>query len=318
MNYIVLDLEWNQAQHVSETKDIQFEIIEIGAVKLDENLSEIDKFSSVIKPTVYKKMNSIVTEITGITEEILSGEKIFPEVIEEFIKWCGEDYILCTFGSQDLYELQMNMIYHNCEIPWSYPLKYIDVQRIFGIESKDYEHRSLEMVSLYYGIEQDNNYHRGLGDAIYTAEIMKRLDSNHFEEYISLDYVNLPEVERKAKEFNLGTHLEYISNELVSKDEVASLASMRITKCPVCMKKCRKKIKWFSDTTKYVCVAICDEHGYMEGTINIKKRYNGNYFGVRKVFMINDEQYEKVIARKNLLREKRRNKRIKGRQENSI
>ena len=44
MNYVVVDFEWNQACYGkgSENRKIPFEIIEIGAVKLDENLREID------------------------------------------------------------------------------------------------------------------------------------------------------------------------------------------------------------------------------------------------------------------------------------
>lgn len=47
MNYVVVDFEWNQACYGkgSENRKIPFEIIEIGAVKLDENLKEIDRFS---------------------------------------------------------------------------------------------------------------------------------------------------------------------------------------------------------------------------------------------------------------------------------
>ena len=39
MNYIVFDLEWNQCPYgkEKENKKLPFEIIEIGAVKLDEN-----------------------------------------------------------------------------------------------------------------------------------------------------------------------------------------------------------------------------------------------------------------------------------------
>ena len=42
MNYVVVDFEWNQACYGKGSEDpkIPFEIIEIGAVKLDENLKE--------------------------------------------------------------------------------------------------------------------------------------------------------------------------------------------------------------------------------------------------------------------------------------
>ena len=45
MNYIVLDLEWNQAAYKSvEEEDLPFEIIEIGAVKMDQNTNILGEF----------------------------------------------------------------------------------------------------------------------------------------------------------------------------------------------------------------------------------------------------------------------------------
>ena len=47
MNYIVFDLEWNQCPDgkEKEIKDMPFEIIEIGAVKLDSQRRVIDTFA---------------------------------------------------------------------------------------------------------------------------------------------------------------------------------------------------------------------------------------------------------------------------------
>lgn len=312
MNYIVLDLEWNQAYNTTEMRNMPFEIIEIGAVKLDGNLHEIGRFSSVVKPSVYKKMSPIITEITGINENELENEKRFPTVIKEFIEWCGSDYIMCTFGSQDLHELQMNMIYHKCNIPWKYPVQYIDIQRIFGIEYDDRcLQRSLETVSVYMGVKRQGVYHRALSDAIYTSEIMKRLNQNNFEKYMSLDYVNLPSTEAEEKEFHFGTHLETITMEYDTKEEVMNHKQLRITRCPVCMKKCRKKIRWYSDASKYICVSRCENHGLLEGIISIKKGLHGGYFGIRKVLSITDDRFKEILKRKEVIREKRRNKRHK-------
>lgn len=45
-NYIIFDLEWNQSPRGREDSvaDFPFEIIEIGAVKLDENFQMVDEF----------------------------------------------------------------------------------------------------------------------------------------------------------------------------------------------------------------------------------------------------------------------------------
>lgn len=51
MNYIILDLEWNQCPSgkKNENKDLKFEIIEIGAVKVDDNRQYVSEFSSYLR-----------------------------------------------------------------------------------------------------------------------------------------------------------------------------------------------------------------------------------------------------------------------------
>ena len=56
MNYIILDLEWNQADDL-KTKlesELTFEIIEVGAIKLNSEYMQIDSFHELIKPQVFK------------------------------------------------------------------------------------------------------------------------------------------------------------------------------------------------------------------------------------------------------------------------
>ena len=92
--YIVMDLEFNCSNnsYVSEKNGIRLthEIIEIGAVKLDDNLKEIDRFCSFIKPSVYTKVNSEVSKLTDITTDMIYDGKDFKEAINEFLDWCGD------------------------------------------------------------------------------------------------------------------------------------------------------------------------------------------------------------------------------------
>ena len=107
MNYVVVDFEWNQACYGkgSENRKIPFEIIEIGAVKLDENLKEIDRFSRTIRPKVYKKLHYITRDLTGITQEELCASDPFSYVLVDFMLWCGKDYIFCTGGIAAQHEI---------------------------------------------------------------------------------------------------------------------------------------------------------------------------------------------------------------------
>ena len=64
MDYIVMDLEWNQggdqAGASTETAEkLIFEVIEIGAVKVNDDGVITGKFHELIKPRVYHEMNRI-------------------------------------------------------------------------------------------------------------------------------------------------------------------------------------------------------------------------------------------------------------------
>ena len=65
MNYIVFDLEWNQCPYGKgqENERIPFEIIEIGAVKLNSERQIIDQYQVLIQPRVYKKLHHRTREI---------------------------------------------------------------------------------------------------------------------------------------------------------------------------------------------------------------------------------------------------------------
>ena len=61
MNYIVFDLEWNQSStgREAEVAALPFEIVEIGAVKLNCHGFRIGEFGELIKPAVYHEMNQV-------------------------------------------------------------------------------------------------------------------------------------------------------------------------------------------------------------------------------------------------------------------
>lgn len=119
VKYIVIDLEWNQAISKEQSESgMPFEIIEIGAVKLDENMHIVSQFNSLIKPKVYRKLHHKTQEVTRLSiKELNQNGREFKKCIREFFKWCGEDYIFCTWGSMDLTELQRNIRFYGLEIP---------------------------------------------------------------------------------------------------------------------------------------------------------------------------------------------------------
>ena len=114
MNYIVFDLGWNQCPYGKERENekLPFEIIGIGAVKLNEQFEMMESFQCLVQPMVYKKLHYRTQDIIGLSMKELEKGIPFYRAIREFLKWCGEDSTFCTWGSMDLLELQRNMKYY--------------------------------------------------------------------------------------------------------------------------------------------------------------------------------------------------------------
>ena len=188
MNYIVFDLEWNQSAEGKEcsVEHMPFEIIEIGAVKLNRQMKQISEFHRLVRPKAYKEMHFKISEVTHMDMEELSRKgQPFPVVMEDFLNWCGEDeYIFCIWGSMDLTELQRNMTYHGMEIPFPRPLLYYDVQKLYSLEYSDGKSRiSLDHAVEQLDLDQERPFHRALDDAVYTGRTLRHINMEEYGKY---------------------------------------------------------------------------------------------------------------------------------------
>ena len=179
MNYIVFDLEWNQktrdVAQVTTPLYLTGEIIEIGAVKLDENFKTVDEFVVHILPQYYTTMNSRITQLTKIHGNYLKKHGLpFPEAYELFRRWCGEDYGYMTWSKSDLPMLVDNMILHGIDIS-DLPVTY-DIQRIFDYEIMRTNHQYSLDSALACLNEKGDTAHDALHDARNTVIVCSHLD----------------------------------------------------------------------------------------------------------------------------------------------
>lgn len=312
MNYIVVDLEWNQSPQGKkfEIKEIPFEIIEIGAVKLDNNLNVIDEFERVIQPQLYKELHFKTQEIITLEmDELLQGGK-FAEVVTEFLNWCGEDYIFCTWGSTDLIELQRNMSFYNVDNPFQMPLIFYDIQKFFSILYEDGKLRTaLQNAAEFLNIV-DGEFHRAINDARYTAKIMKNIDFEKASKNYSIDYYKIPYRRSNEIYVNYENYHKYISRGFRQKEMLMADKEVLSCKCYVCGKPCESVIPWFSTNTKiYYGLFTCENHGYIKGKIRAKYADNGKYFAVKILKLTDENGAKKIFDKQESMREKRKLKR---------
>ena len=184
MDYIVLDMEWNQPWPGSPSSkkplpvQIRGEIIQIGAVRLTEDSSVTDEFQVMVKPKFYRHLNRRVSKLTGIKETRLRDEGIpFPEAVELFRQWCGEDIVFLTWGFDDIGILRENLRLYSLEEGWTE--RWYNAQMIFNAQTDgSNSQKALKTAMETFGIEASRPAHDALGDAYHTALICARLDLN--------------------------------------------------------------------------------------------------------------------------------------------
>lgn len=312
MDYIILDLEWNQSSTGKEevSKTLPFEIIEIGAIKLNSNRRMIDEFSELIKPQVYHEMHRITGKLIHLQMEQLEQGSPFPEVMERFQNWCGGDYIFCTWGPLDLVELQRNIRYYGLEPLADGPFRFLDVQKLFSIAYEDRKsRRTLEYAIDFLKIEKDIPFHRAFSDAYYTAKVLAGLEEQILSNY-SFDVFHLPKDKDSEIHVIFDDYAKYISRKFADKTEAIADKTVIGTKCYICRRGLRKKIRWFTPNGKhYYSVSYCDRHGYMKSKIRIRKSEDDMVYVVKTEKFITEEEVANIRSKQEKSKQQRKEKR---------
>lgn len=107
MIYVFVDFEMNMidSEYKKEKKICKSEIIEIGAVKLDEDYNEIDSFKSYVKPA-YGTMASRIIKLTGITDDMVENAPSYAFAMGSFIEWCADADVIYAWSENDLRQLR--------------------------------------------------------------------------------------------------------------------------------------------------------------------------------------------------------------------
>lgn len=240
MNYIVFDLEFNMFFKFREGEFVnpalKSEIIQIGAVKLNEQLETIAKFNLTIKPVIYKRINPYVKKKTTITTRQVSQGKPFGQAIGSFSQWIGKDSVLCSWGHDDILGLRSNCLFFGFEaISFD---KYINIQQIYMNQEKLTMQPSLESAVEGLGIDKTSAFHDAFSDAFYTAEIFKKI----------FDF---------SPKYLINWEQEQIENELRIA-ELKGFLDQETISCPQCSRLIEKD-KEVTKAKKYFAFGYCAE-----------------------------------------------------------
>ena len=279
MNYIVLDMEWNQPWPGSPSAKkvlpvaIRGEIIQIGAVRVTEDQAVTDEFQILIKPKFYRHLNRRVSKLTGIKESRLREEGVpFPEAMEAFRSWCGEDIVFLTWGVDDIGILRENLQLFELETGWTD--KWYNAQMIFNAQTDgSTAQKALKTAMEIFGIEATRPAHDALGDAYHTALICARLNLKKGQ----------AEYDAALKSHENGFHGAELPGCIGRKvyhdfaDKRAALSAMSGEEnlCPICGGRMLGS-RWFAQPGhRYMDLATCPEHGKFLIRVRLSQQEDG-------------------------------------------
>ncbi len=168
MKYIMLDLEWDSAYYPPEKQFIN-QILQIGAVKLNERLEIIDTFEETIRSDFSKRVTGRFAKLTGITSEIMRNGIPLHEAVKRYNEWAGKDTITMTWSDSDLYSIKRNeeMLLHD-QLHFAIE-RYLDLQKFVQGEMRltgytDKNQISLAGAAEYFGIDTEDLVLHTAGD----------------------------------------------------------------------------------------------------------------------------------------------------------
>jgi len=254
MGYIIIDLEFNNLKNITnyhkdffeehgnfDSRGLENEIIEIGAVKVDKYMKPISEIREYIKPSIFPVINPVVTEITKIDMDILNEKGVtFEEAIGKLRDMFEEGDVLCSWAKDDVVELIINANYYNYK-DLSWLNEYLDIQEYV---TKILAHK--KALGLKAALDElkikvdETKLHDALNDAQYTVEVFRRVyNSRVIKNYLVNDIYNMPAI-----------HVSNLENVKIDEEKLRM-------ECPKCGKKIEletpiKLLNW-----RFAAVGIC-------------------------------------------------------------
>ena len=186
MKHVVVDLEMNPVSREFREvrRKLNEEVIEIGAVRLDENFQQEAEFQCYVKPE-YGPIKKHITSLTGLTQAMVADKKTYAACFQDFVDWVGEEETkIYSWSMSDIKQLRSECRYKlpDFDIGWL-NARWVDLQQEF--DDRLGLHNSLALKHALGAMDHkfEGTQHTALADAINTSAILTLMqDDAKFKE----------------------------------------------------------------------------------------------------------------------------------------
>lgn len=267
MHYVIMDLEWNNSYN-KKLKNFFNEIIEIGAVMVDDDLDVEDTFSVLIKSQLSNKLSGRVRDLTHISNEDMYGGVSFKKAVSDFSKWIGDkDCVFMSWGNCDI-RVMLDNLKCFCDIDGiPFITHYMDLQKYCQqfLKLSNAQQIGLSAAATLFGIDvSEYSTHRALDDSLLSLRCLKK----------SFDAGTLPEFVMECNDDfykRLLFKARYITN---IHDERIDRSKM-VCYCDDCRKRMRKVSEWKCINQSFRAQFYCKNcDNYYTFTVRFKEYFD--------------------------------------------
>lgn len=170
--YIIFDLEMCKVPKgpAREIFHSGSELIQIGAVAMNEDFKIVDSFKTFVKPE-FGRVDSYITNLTGITQKDVESAPKAEVALRNFYNWLPKDAVLVTWSDNDVKQIDKELEFKSIDLPeiYDYLDESIDCQEIFSDKMDTDSIYRLSEALMIANVDFDENIHDALTDAKNTA-----------------------------------------------------------------------------------------------------------------------------------------------------
>lgn len=201
-HYVVLDLEMCKTyrSEINEKMKYKHELIQIGAVALNEKYEITDTFVTFVSPE-YGAVDRFINHLTGISKKDTDNAPSSEEALNRFATWLPEDAVLVAWSDSDERQIKRELERKGFDVTRlsnSFG-SWIDCQRLFSEKLSSTRKYKLSEALYLAAIFCDDGAHDALIDARNTARLFKKLCT---EQELCLSPYLITEADMSAISFN--------------------------------------------------------------------------------------------------------------------
>lgn len=269
MEYVILDMEWDSAYFPPEKRFIN-QILQIGAVKLNDSFQIVDTLDITVKSSFSKRVTKRFTNLTGITKEMMLSGTSLKDAVKAFNEFAAGPCIVMTWSDSDLYTIIDNerMLLKNVRFKIE---KYVDLQKYIQNELRLKGSEITSQISLATAAQmldvkvEDFELHTAKDDSLVCGLLLKKCYNKERFEACIKDTAN-PEFYKR-----LTFKAHYISDFLSPEIPRESF----VLYCGDCGEELKQKSKWAFHNNSFSANLYCKncDKQYI-GRVSARKTYD--------------------------------------------